>query len=608
MLASRIRRASEPVGGLADRASRSPGRPIPPWAPGPMARRANPLPLHNFIQRKCACETPRASASSCERCSAEASLHRSAIGPAHDRLEQEADRVAQQVVSSSGATAGLERSPVRIQRSAVAVSTPAGAVPETVSRALSLPGRPLDAVTRHDMESRFGEDFSNVRIHDGSAARESARDINARAYTLGTDIVFGSGMFDPASQQGRRLLAHELAHVVQQAAGDGGDRLIRRKPVLDSTISICHRELTSTNMQVASGGLRVDLLLNPVDKSVVNCEDHKFWILLKQSEDWWLDADVAACNSTTGGDRSFYFSGLAPGTYYFKIARAFDHPYCCLTGDVLAFDEPVPATSAGCTPGHNLSPMDVVHGALDIAGFVPVLGALPDAINAGLYAAEGDWVNAGMSLVAAIPAYGDAIHATTIGGKAVLKLSKREVVILGEKGVAKSLKEAEAASEAIVKAEKAGTKVASHEAGEAGKGIEKEAASAEKEAEKEAEKAGKASNKGAASTEQEAAEKLSAEELREKIEKCLALWAAYDIYDCKKCKGYDTAPERAAKIACLTAEVAGRKAYLDNGCDFVLEGSRIKGVQKALAGHETQLAQRQVMLADCLRMPMGLPR
>lgn len=85
-------------------------------------------------------------------------------------------------------------------------------------------GRPLDPDTRADMESRFGADFGDVRVHTGQAARDSAAAVHAQAYTVGSDIVL-SGGYDPGSAQGRHLLAHELTHVVQQRSGpvDGTD-------------------------------------------------------------------------------------------------------------------------------------------------------------------------------------------------------------------------------------------------------------------------------------------------------------------------------------------------------------------------------------------------
>jgi hypothetical protein len=82
-------------------------------------------------------------------------------------------------------------------------------------------GAPLAASLRRQMESRFGESFADVRVHDNDQAHASAAELNAKAYTHGTDIVFSAQRFDPSSLPGMRLLAHELAHVVQQRRGGG---------------------------------------------------------------------------------------------------------------------------------------------------------------------------------------------------------------------------------------------------------------------------------------------------------------------------------------------------------------------------------------------------
>jgi Domain of unknown function (DUF4157) len=89
--------------------------------------------------------------------------------------------------------------------------------PAVVHKVLSSPGQPLDDPTRAFMEPRFGHDFSRVRVHTDSRAEESARVVNALAYTLGQDVVFGEGQYAPQSNEGRQLLAHELTHVVQQS-------------------------------------------------------------------------------------------------------------------------------------------------------------------------------------------------------------------------------------------------------------------------------------------------------------------------------------------------------------------------------------------------------
>ena len=80
-------------------------------------------------------------------------------------------------------------------------------------------GRPLEPEVRRDMESRLGHDFSDVRVHDDSAAAASATAVNAHAYTVGSNVVFQRDKYDPSSTEGRTTLAHELTHVVQQRSG-----------------------------------------------------------------------------------------------------------------------------------------------------------------------------------------------------------------------------------------------------------------------------------------------------------------------------------------------------------------------------------------------------
>jgi len=80
-------------------------------------------------------------------------------------------------------------------------------------------GSPLDAGTRSTMESAFGTSFEGVRVHTDERASKSAESVGANAYTVGSDVVFRSGQFNPATPTGQRTLAHELAHVVQQSQG-----------------------------------------------------------------------------------------------------------------------------------------------------------------------------------------------------------------------------------------------------------------------------------------------------------------------------------------------------------------------------------------------------
>lgn len=115
------------------------------------------------------------------------------IGQPGDRYEQEADRTADQVMSAN--VVSPDSQPAHN-------STSTGA---------------LDSETQQFFESRFGHNFSNVRVHSDQNAADSARGLGARAYTQGENIYFAPGEYQPSTQKGRRLLAHELAHVVQQS-------------------------------------------------------------------------------------------------------------------------------------------------------------------------------------------------------------------------------------------------------------------------------------------------------------------------------------------------------------------------------------------------------
>jgi len=100
-------------------------------------------------------------------------------------------------------------------------------MPPIVHEVLRSPGQPLDPATRAFMEPRFGHDFSQVRVHNDARAAESARAVNAQAYTVGRDVVFGTGRYALQTGDGRKLMAHEMAHVVQQK-GDSFKKQIQR--------------------------------------------------------------------------------------------------------------------------------------------------------------------------------------------------------------------------------------------------------------------------------------------------------------------------------------------------------------------------------------------
>src|SRR5512138_2501582 len=142
-----------------------------------------------------------------------------------DEYEQEAEHIANQAMAMPMHSS--PDNPARVRHFSGQTDGEMMAAPASVGRTLASAGKSLDTALRQDMEQRFGYDFSQVRIHSDPAAAHSAEEVHARAYTVGHHIVFGAGQFAPGVQQGRRLLAHELTHVMQQQHQPSG---IQRQP------------------------------------------------------------------------------------------------------------------------------------------------------------------------------------------------------------------------------------------------------------------------------------------------------------------------------------------------------------------------------------------
>lgn len=148
-----------------------------------------------------------------------------ALGRSVDEFEFQADRVADRVMQRPGGPADDGQPPVEAGAAAASMPTRpiSAALPDAanvlphVRGVLSTAGEPLDGATRAFMEPRFGHDFSRIRIHADWQAQQSARRLNAQAYAAGHHIAFAPRRYAPGSYEGRWLLAHELAHVVQQA-------------------------------------------------------------------------------------------------------------------------------------------------------------------------------------------------------------------------------------------------------------------------------------------------------------------------------------------------------------------------------------------------------
>lgn len=145
---------------------------------------ATPTPTSGLLQRKCACGNHTVAGGECAECGKK-----------------------------------------RLQRK-VANHTEPEIVPPIVHEVLRSPGQPLDPTTRAFMEPRFGHDLSRVRVHAYEKAAESARAVNALAYTVGRDLVFGTGQYVPETNEGKKLLAHELAHALQQGQAQSAGTVV----------------------------------------------------------------------------------------------------------------------------------------------------------------------------------------------------------------------------------------------------------------------------------------------------------------------------------------------------------------------------------------------
>jgi hypothetical protein len=241
---------------------------------------AQPCP-HAWLQPRCACGAPAGLGGHCAACDRQLQWGLAptlAVGAPGDAHEREAEHAADQLMHGPAVplASGLSRLPAaatqRRETAAVHADSaqpgqlaptgalkpgllaPAGAPqPGLLARAGAAPagplaragtpassalaaaspaaGHPLPATTRAFMEARFGHDFGRVRIHADANAAASAHALGAQAYTVGTDIAFGSGRYAPQTDTGRHLLAHELAHVVQQGAGAADAGRLQRAPV-----------------------------------------------------------------------------------------------------------------------------------------------------------------------------------------------------------------------------------------------------------------------------------------------------------------------------------------------------------------------------------------
>ena len=165
-------------------------------------------------------------------------------------------------------------------------------VPPMVHEVLRSPGQSLDKETRELMESRFGHDFSQVRVHTDSNAAEFAESINARAFTIGQDIGFRAANYSSESAQGKRLLAHELTHVVQQSKANAPEMndLQYRKAESEANKVSHHIVHTNTLSQASPASLSVVGISQGVAPGFIQADNGEDQPWYERAGSWALGA------------------------------------------------------------------------------------------------------------------------------------------------------------------------------------------------------------------------------------------------------------------------------------------------------------------------------
>ncbi len=290
----------------------------------------------SLLQRKASC----ACGGGCPRCSGHRTLQRELrISTPGDALEREADRVAEAVVDGGSASVTRAHGPTGVQRSCACSGSSAdeercdscrekeeellrrsadheagaqGFAPAIVHEVLRSSGQPLDPATRAFFEPRFAREFSDVRVHTGPQADESARAVNALAYTVGRDVVFGSGQFAPGTAAGDRVLAHELTHVLQQQGTTASNTGLQKRAL--------QRQSAAAQHTLPFSGQPVDLQSVFANTWKENSSEKEPLVCIGQ-------ADVATCfNGLSVRDRSTIVGiyqrmsrfGLWPHVHHFR--------------------------------------------------------------------------------------------------------------------------------------------------------------------------------------------------------------------------------------------------------------------------------------------------
>jgi hypothetical protein len=174
-----------------------------------------------------------------------------------------------------------------------------------VSEVLAAPGQPLDPATRARFEPHLGGDLGDVRVHTDARAAASADAVAAEAYTVGRQVVFASGRYDPGSPAGQTLLAHELAHVAQHAAAPSAAPTLARRPRSDSTSSSQHQSVVMYNDKEHRYFILIDgLVVGEVEVAPEAREGVSINVIIRQSVEGTF-ADVIVIHDGRARLRTF---------------------------------------------------------------------------------------------------------------------------------------------------------------------------------------------------------------------------------------------------------------------------------------------------------------
>lgn len=262
-----------------------------------------------LLQRRCACGSrTHGSLGECDGCSRKripALQTKMRVSVPGDAFELEADQVAGRVMTMSSPKndqdANAQPAASGVQRRVSNGSSGLSEAPDIVNEVLRSPGQPLDSATRAFFEPRFGHDFSRVRVHADAKATASARAVDALAYTVGEHIAFESAQFNPNSHSGRKLLAHELTHVLQQQssyAAGGAFTSTHAQQLQPKTIAVtraCEPMLQAGKSKECKGWQCAgsDQCAAPDPGRAGNGEPSTDWVLdinIDIEEDSWRDA------------------------------------------------------------------------------------------------------------------------------------------------------------------------------------------------------------------------------------------------------------------------------------------------------------------------------